>query len=128
MSNTTLLSVDAALEGATGLALMVIPAKVVMLVFGADLPTIGAAPARLAGIAIVSLALGCWLAREKGLAAALATLLVYNILSGAYLAIVGIQGDFVGALLWPAFATHGIFALLIATALQRRSPEPDAYR
>lgn len=128
MSAPALLSADAALEGATGLALMAVPEAVVRLVFGAEIPAIGAVPARLAGIAIVSLAMGCWLAWAKSPAAALAALFVYNLLSGVYLAILGIQAEFVGALLWPALAVHGVFALLIAAALQRHRPEQDVRR
>lgn len=128
MSATALLSVDAAIEGATGLALMAAPETVVGLVFGAAMQPIGTVLTRLAGIAIVSLALGSWLTREKSPAAGFAALFVYNFLSGAYLAILGIQGEFVGALLWPAVAVHVVFGLLIANALRRRLPEPGAHQ
>jgi len=49
MSETTLLSVDAAIEGATALALMVFPGVVIWLLFAAELPVIGTVLARLVG-------------------------------------------------------------------------------
>ena len=55
---------DVAIEGATGLALIVVPAFVARLLLGADLSEIGAVTARVAGIALVALAFGAWLGRE----------------------------------------------------------------
>ena len=128
MPAATLLSIDAAIEGATGLALIAVPGTVAWLLFGTAVPPIGAVVARVAGIAILSLALGCWLGREGNAVAALAALLVYNVLSAAYLAILVIQGELIGALLWPAVAVHGVFALLMAAALQPRPTRPGVKR
>ena len=72
----TLVPLDVAIEGATGLALIAAPAFVARILLGADLPDVGAVTARVAGITLVALVLGCWLdRRDRGGLSALAALL-----------------------------------------------------
>jgi hypothetical protein len=116
------LSVGVLIEGATGLALVAVPGVVVWLLFGADLPALGAVVARVAGIALLVLALACWLSRrDRGGAAALTALLAYNILMGAHLAVIAAEGELVGVLIWPAVAVHAAMSVLLAIAWTRRS-------
>jgi hypothetical protein len=124
MSVAMLLSVDAAIEGATGLALILFPGAVIWLLFAADLPVIGVVLARLVGITLLALSLGCWLGRrDQGATSALASMIAYNILTTAYLASLGLRGELVGLLLWPAVVFHAAMGLLLATAwTRRRSP------
>jgi hypothetical protein len=118
-----LLSVDAFLEGATGVALVIVPQVVSRLLFAAELDAIGMAMARVAGIALFSLSVGCWLGRQEvaGKASALVAMLIYNLLVTPYLVYIGIGGTLVGILLWPAAAVHAFFTLLLAYALMRSS-------
>jgi hypothetical protein len=121
MSTMMLLSVDAALEAATGLALILFPGVVIWLLFAAELPVIGVVLARLGGVILLALSLGCWLGRrDRGTIVALGSMLAYNILTTAYFASLGVRGELVGPLLWPAIVFHAVVALLLATAWTRR--------
>jgi hypothetical protein len=53
MAALCLLSVEAAIEAATGLALIIFPQAVSSLLLGADLAAAGIAAARVAGIALL---------------------------------------------------------------------------
>lgn len=57
-------SVAAAIEAATGLALIIYPQAVASLLLGADLVAAGIAVGRVAGIALLSVGLACWLSRK----------------------------------------------------------------
>lgn len=117
MSAMMLLSADAVIEGATGLALILLPGAVVWLLFATDLTSVEMTIARLAGICLVALSTGCWLGRqEKGTSAALASMLVYNVLTAAYFVFLGFRGELVGILLWPAALFHVVVTLLLANA------------
>lgn len=62
-----LLVVTALLEGVTGLALVAIPSRLATLLLGSSLDTPAASTlARVAGVALVALAVTCWLARHDG--------------------------------------------------------------
>lgn len=113
-----LLALTAAIEAATGLALMVHPALVVRLLLGADLSGAGLALGRVAGFALLALGSGCWPSREapSGLAPALRAMLTYNLLVTIYLTYLGIGGELVGSLLWPAVAIHAVVTLLLGSA------------
>ena len=100
------LAFSAIAEFATGLALMVSPAKVIALLLATDAsPPVG----RVAGIALLALALACW--PSKGPSnAAFRGLLTYNMLVAAYLALLGVGEHLGGPLLWPAVALHAAVA------------------
>jgi len=46
-------------------------------------------------------------------------MLTYNSLATLYLLCLGIGGEWVGPLLWPAVALHGILSLLLARQILR---------
>jgi hypothetical protein len=115
-----LLALAAALEAATGLALMIDPALVARLLLGGDLPGVGTALGRVAGFALLSLGLACWPQPGAANAPALRALLTYNPLVALYLLYLGIGGESVGSLLWPAVALHAVMTLLLAGAWCRR--------
>ncbi|WP_342237889.1 hypothetical protein [Inquilinus sp. OTU3971] len=118
---------DVAIEGATGLALMAVPALVATLLLGADLPEIAAVTARVAGIALVALVLGCWLGRQdRGGISALAALLAYNTLTTVYLGWLGVGGVFIGLLLWPVVVFHGFVTAMLAIALWQASRDASS--
>ena len=67
---------DAVVEGITGLALIAVPGLVARILFATELPEIGGVMARVGGVALVSLVLGCWIGRNiRGGISALTALL-----------------------------------------------------
>ena len=113
----TLLSIAAALEVVTGIALLVVPRSAGWLLLGADLAGAAIAVVRFTGIALLSLGLGCAFGRhDSGRTANLAAMLAYNALAAAYFVVLGIGGEFVGVLLWPAAIVHAVLAVLLARA------------
>ena len=112
--------VAAAIEVATGIVLMVAPSAFARVLLGADLSSAGQAVGRIAGFALL-LGLACW-PKDRPAAGATAgalaspALLIYNLLITLYLAYVGIAGELVGALLWPAVALHAVFSAFLVRA------------
>ena len=76
-----LLPLEAIIEGAIGLALIIYPQAVSRVLLGADLPGAGIAVGRVAGIALLALGLVCWVSRQYvDKTATLAAMLTYNLL------------------------------------------------
>lgn len=108
-----LLPVAAVVEGATGLALIGNPQAVASLLLGAEPAAIGVALGRVTGIALLALALVCWMSRREARnAAVIAGMLAYNALVTAYLMYLGFGVDLIGILLKPAIAIHAAMTLL----------------
>jgi len=105
-------------EAALGLVLLVYPPIVVRLLFGPGIAGAGVVMSRIAGISLIALGLACWPSRAKDCdpAQALQGMLCYSLLTTLYLAYLGIAGEFVGTLLWPAVALHVILTVLLASA------------
>src|SRR5262249_2663667 len=108
--------------------LIIRPSALVWLLLGTDLSQAGQALGRIAGFALLSLGLVCWPKREaaSGTTAAPLALLIYNLLVTIYLAALGVSGELVGMLLWPAVAIHGDSKT--AASLSRRNAERLAGR
>ncbi len=105
----------AGLEILTGAALFAAPSFTARLLFGSEMGGSGDLVGRIAGLVMLCLATGCWpSASERGSPRALAPLLAVSVLAALYLLVVGAGGANVGLLLWPAFATHLILAVLLA--------------
>jgi hypothetical protein len=117
---TLLLSVSAVVEGVTALGLIFVPQLVTRLLFDASLPAGGVAVARIAGIALFSLSLDCWMGRREGASGSVA-MLIYNILVTPYLFYLAIGGELAGILLWPAVVVHVVFTLLFIYSLVSRN-------
>lgn len=98
-------------EVATGLALLVAPSIVGRLLLGAELTGVAVPVARVLGIALIALGVTCWPGRT-----ALCGMLTYSLLTTAFLAYVGIRGDWVGPLLWPAVGLHAVMMILLGRA------------
>jgi len=105
-----LLAVAAAGEALTGLVLLVYPPTVVRLLFGAELTGVSIPVARVLGIALIGLGTACWPGP------ALLGMLTYGALATPYLLYLGIRGNWVGPLLWPAVVLHTVLTLLLARA------------
>jgi hypothetical protein len=120
MSDTTkkLLALAAVAEAPLGLALLVDPPLVAHLLLGLDdLAAAGVVIARVTGIALIGLGLSCWPGST-----ALAGMLTYSGVLTLYLVRLGLGGEFVGVLLWPAVALHTVLTGLLALAWFRDRP------
>jgi len=108
--------VTAFLQGVTGLALMMAPGLVVRLFAGQRRLRRAGAIGRLAGVALIALALACWPASDgqRSTAPPLRAMLIYNLVITIFLGFLGIAGHAHGRLLWPAVTIHAVVALLLA--------------
>jgi hypothetical protein len=112
------LTVAAVLEVATGIALLIVPSLVGRLLFGEELTGIVIPVARVLGIALLALGVGCWPGST-----ALCGMLTYSALVTLYFLYLAIRSEWVGPLLWPVVALHGILTVLLARAsFQSRTP------
>ena|SRR5213593_4414217 len=111
-----LLTLTAIIEAATGLALMAVPPVVVRLLRGGEISGASIPLGRVAGFGLLSLGMACWPGRNAAgnTAPALRAMLTYNSLATPYLLRLGVGGEWVGPLLWPAVGVHGILSLLLA--------------
>ena len=101
-------------EAATGLALLIVPSLVGRLLLGGELAGVAIPVARVLGIALVALGVACFSAGEAG--QGLSGMLTYSLLVTLYLVYLGLDGDWVGSLLWPAAAIHAALTFLLAIA------------
>jgi len=109
-----LLSFAAVAEALTGVALMAVPSIVGRLLLGADLSGVTVPVARVAGMALVGLGVACYPgeAASRGLSGMLA----YSLLVTLYLVYLGLDGEWVGSLLWIAAAIHAALTVLLAAS------------
>lgn len=97
-------------EAATGVALLVVPSLVGRLLLGQELTGIAIPLARVTGIALIALGIAC--SHDTPLVG----MLTYSTLVTLYLLYLGIRGQFVGPLLWPAVVLHAVLTFLLAGA------------
>ena len=106
-----LLIISAVIEAAIGASLLILPAFTASSLLGVPLDTpSGLVAARIAGSALVALAIACWQARngERGSPASgvVEAMLFYNFAAAMVLVYAGIRLGLHGALLWPAIVLH----------------------
>ena len=122
------LSVTGAVEAATGLGLLAAPSVVVELLLGATPGTsAGATVSRVAGVALLTLGVACWLARQdassraaKGLITAM---LLYNVGVVAVLVLAWTSLAPVGIAFWPVVVAHAGLGAWCAATLSTRTVE-----
>ncbi|MBL0143925.1 MAG: hypothetical protein IPP91_17945 [Betaproteobacteria bacterium] len=108
-------------EAATGFALLVVPTVVGRLLLGEELTGAALPVARVAGIALIALALACWPGP------ALLGMLTYSLAVTLYLSCLGFEGGSTGVLLWPAVALHAVLTAVLTWAFAgRRRPQGEA--
>src|SRR5438876_10405502 len=117
------LTLTAIIEGATGLALIALPAIVVRLLLGAEISGASIPLGRVAGAALLALGVACWLARDdtqtraaRGLVSAM---VLYNLGAVIILGSAGLGSQSVGIALWPAVILHAAMALWCVACLRR---------
>ena len=110
-----LLALAAVGEAATGVALLVVPSLVGQLLLGTELAGAAVTVARVAGIALIALAVACWPGPP------LLGMLGYSAALTLYLAWLGVSGASSGVLLWPAVLLHLVLTVLLARASVRHT-------
>ena len=124
-----LLMVTAVVEASAGLALLVMPSAAVLILLGVPLETpAGLVPGRIAGAALVALAVACWQTRngERGSPSTevVEAMLFYNFATTVVLAYAGIRLELRSGLLWPTIVLHlglGAWCLLNLWSTPRKS-------
>lgn len=122
----TLLIVTALFEAGAGLALIALPSGLASLLLGTSLDTpTGLTIGRVAGAALLSLAIVCWLARNDEQSRAVTGLITgmsfYNTAVVVLLVYAGIGSGLAGVGLWPAVLAHAaLLAWCIACLRMKR--------
>jgi hypothetical protein len=97
-------------EAATGLALLIVPSLVGRLLLGEELSGVAIPVARVAGIALIALAVACWPGPPR------VGMLIYVGAVTLYLGYIGFAFSSTGILLWPAVIVHVILTALLTRA------------
>jgi hypothetical protein len=117
-----LLIVTAAVETATGLGLLGLASPVASLLLGTSLDTPSAlVVARVAGAALLSLGVACWLARNdeksRGVVGLVTAMTLYNVAAVSVLVHASIGLGLTGIGLWPAVVLHVALTVWCFTCL-----------
>lgn len=113
-----LLLVAAVAEMATGLLLIIAPLIAAKVLIGEEISEVAVNLGRICGFALFSFGLACWPGRSAGgnLTMAFPAMLIYSLLCTLYFLYLGISGKWVGFLLWPVIAWHGVVTIFFALA------------
>ncbi len=115
------LAFAAACEATLGVALLLDPPIVFRLLLAAEASGAGLVVGRVAGIALLALSLACWPGRGASVRRpALRAMLTCNALATLYLVYLGIGGEWVGRLLWPAVVLHAVLTIGCVVTIRRR--------
>jgi len=118
------LALAAAGEAGTGLLLLAWPPIVVRLLFGAEISGVGVVVSRFGGICLFGLGVACWPGNSA--LQPLNGMLTYSTLAMLYLTYIGVCGEMVGLLLWPAVLLHAILVVLLFRARFKEEKTAEA--
>jgi hypothetical protein len=118
-----LLVITAIFEGLTGLGLVTIPSLLSNILLGEPITeNVGIVVAMVAGSALLSISVSCWLSRASTNATALIkSLLVYNITVAAVLIYGALVFRINGLGLWPATIAHIALAIWCIMLLLKKT-------
>ena len=124
-----LLIVTAVLEAGIGIGLLVVPSTVAQVLLGTTLDApVPVTVGRVAGAALLALAVACWLARHDTLSYAargiVSAMMLYNLGAMLVLGAAGLRPQPVGIGLWPAVILHSVMTVWCVTSLFRKSANP----
>jgi hypothetical protein len=100
------------LEAGFALALLIVPSLIMQLLLGEQLTGIAIPLARVAGLALIGLAIACWPGPPP------VGMMTYCALVTLYLAYLGFTG-YTGVLLWPVVILHVILTVFLAREVMR---------
>ena len=103
-------------EALTGVALLMAPSFIASILLGAELDALTLVVGRIAGVALVALAIACWPNPQLASRGAYAGMLLYNILVPLLLADAALDGAARSPWLWPTIILHGVMAMLLGGA------------
>jgi hypothetical protein len=117
-----LLTITAIIEAATGIGLLAGPSVVAQVLLGAPLDSPASLTvARIAGAALLTIGVACWLARsdtQSGAARGMVSAMVlYNLGAMLVLGAAGIGPQPLGIALWPAVILHAVMTLWCVSRL-----------
>jgi hypothetical protein len=120
-----LLIATAFIEVGAGLAMLLLPSQAASLLFGSSLGTPTAlVVGRLAGVALLTLGVGCWLGRgeEKSRTgnALVGAMLLYNAAAVALISYARIGLGLIAVLLWPVVLLHAVMTVWCVSCLQSK--------
>ena len=116
-----LLMISAAIESATGLALLVAPSVPASMLLGSRLDTtVGSTIARVAGAGLLALGIACWLGRDDadGARTLVTAMLFYNMAAAAVLIHAGLGLGLSALGLWPIVVLHMALAIWCIACLR----------
>ena len=111
------LMLAASAEAGTGVILLAYP-PIVRLLFATEIIGLGVIMSRLAGIALIGFGIACWPGTDTRQASY--GMVTYSVLAMLYLILIGVRGESVGLLLWPAVAAHALLTVLLASSWPAR--------
>ena len=131
MSTKVLLAVTAVVELTAAAILLAVPSRLATLLLGAGLDSPAAnVVARIAGAALLSIGLTCWLVRNSPEGDAhggrIAGLLAYNAAVAVLLVLAAVVEDLHGIALWPAVALHAGLSIWCGACFRRRRHDQSA--
>jgi hypothetical protein len=117
--------VTAVIEVGAGVALLCCPSATVNLLLGSGLDTSPAVTlGRVAGAALLTLGIACWLAQYDAQSCAarglVSAMWLYNLGAVIILGTAGVRSQPVGVALWPAVVLHAAMAAWCITSLLKK--------
>jgi hypothetical protein len=118
------LALAALAEAGTGVILLAYPPIVVRLLFAKEVSGVGMTMSRLAGICLIGLGVACWPSSDT--LRPFYGMVTYSTLAMLYLIYIGVHGEAVGPLLWPAVVAHAVLSVLLFRARSKQRKIPAA--